>query len=64
MDNQVLNSRAEILERDALHANVKLEVNQTTRYIYLKIPNSDLIPKGKQGAGNKPWTFIDEIIIH
>lgn len=29
----------------------------------LSIPNFGLIPMGEQGAGNKAWTFIDEIII-
>lgn len=29
----------------------------------LTIPNYGVIPEGKQGAGNKAWTFIDEIII-
>ena len=28
------------------------------------IPNYGTIPEGKQGAGNKAWTFIDEIIIN
>ena len=27
------------------------------------IPSYGIIPEGKQGAGHKPWTFIDEIII-
>lgn len=31
--------------------------------IKLVIPNYGIIPNGKQGAGNKSWTFIDEIII-
>ncbi len=31
--------------------------------ITLKIPNYGTIPEGQQGAGNKAWTFIDEIII-
>ena len=31
--------------------------------IVLKIPNYGSIPDGLQGAGNKAWTFIDEIII-
>ena len=31
--------------------------------IKLTIPNYGIIPEGKQGAGNKAWTFIDEIII-
>jgi hexosaminidase len=36
-----------------------------TRYdkIKLIIPNYGKIPEGKQGAGFKAWTFIDEIII-
>lgn len=29
----------------------------------IKIPNYGIIPDGNQGAGNKAWTFIDEIII-
>lgn len=32
--------------------------------IILKIPNYGIIPDGKQGAGHKAWTFIDEIIVH
>jgi hexosaminidase len=31
--------------------------------IVLIIPNYGIIPEGQQGAGNKAWTFIDEIII-
>ena len=31
--------------------------------IKLVIPNFGIIPEGQQGAGNKAWTFIDEIII-
>jgi hexosaminidase len=31
--------------------------------IKITIPNYGIIPDGKQGAGNKAWTFIDEIII-
>lgn len=27
------------------------------------IPNYGIIPERHQGAGNKAWTFIDEIII-
>ncbi|WP_027126687.1 glycoside hydrolase family 20 protein [Gelidibacter mesophilus] len=56
-------SKIELPESDDRHLNVTLEINQTTRYIYLKIPNSGLIPEGKQGAGHKPWTFIDEFIV-
>jgi len=31
--------------------------------IVIKIPNYGTIPTGFQGAGNKAWTFIDEIIV-
>lgn len=31
--------------------------------ITINIPNYGTIPKGMQGAGNKAWTFIDEIIV-
>ena len=31
--------------------------------IVITIPSYGIIPDGKQGAGNKAWTFIDEIII-
>ena len=34
------------------------------RVITLKIPSYGIIPEGKQGAGHKAWTFIDEIIIN
>ena len=34
-----------------------------TQFIKLVIPNYGVIPEGSQGAGNKAWTFIDEIII-
>jgi hexosaminidase len=34
-----------------------------TKIIKLKIPNYGVIPEGRQGSGNKAWTFIDEIII-
>ena len=29
----------------------------------IKVPNYGIIPEGKQGAGHKAWTFIDELII-
>jgi hexosaminidase len=39
----------------------QLETN--AKKFQLKIPNFGVIPDGLQGAGNKAWTFIDEIII-
>jgi len=46
-----------------LHTSSKLRKNVVTRYIKIKVPNFGTIPEGKQGAGNKAWTFIDEIRI-
>jgi hexosaminidase len=37
--------------------------NIKTTSITISVPNYGLIPEGLQGAGNKAWTFIDEIII-
>jgi len=37
--------------------------NVKAQMVNLKIPNYGTIPEGKQGSGNKAWTFIDEIII-
>lgn len=51
-------------ELDGTKVNVKLAVNKSTRFVYLKIPNYGTILEGKQGAGNKPWPFIDEIIVN
>ncbi len=44
--------------------NIALYVKVKTRIITLKIANYGTIPEGKQGDGNKAWTFIDEIIIN
>lgn len=33
------------------------------RYLHLRVNNYGIIPAGKQGAGNKAWTFIDEIVV-
>ena len=40
------------------------ELNVKVKSVSLKIPSYGTIPEGKQGAGNKAWTFIDEIIIN
>ncbi|NER12704.1 family 20 glycosylhydrolase [Leptobacterium flavescens] len=36
---------------------------EKVRYIKIEVENYGLIPDGKQGAGNRAWTFIDEIIV-
>jgi hexosaminidase len=41
----------------------KLNKTINTRFIKLVIPNYGIIAEGLQGAGNKAWTFIDEIIV-
>lgn len=38
--------------------------NRPIKRVKLLVPNYGIIPEGKQGAGNKAWTFIDEIIIN
>lgn len=43
-------------------AVVRLEDEEFTQ-LTISIPNYGVIPAGKQGAGNKAWTFIDEIFI-
>ena len=59
-----IDSKAEIpiSEKNIVDIIIKAHVN--TRHIYIKLPNYGTIPDGKQGAGNKAWTFIDEIIIN
>ena len=65
-DNHGAITKAELPKTDDLitNLNIKLEDPEKTRYIHFKIPNYGIISDGKQGAGNKAWTFIDEIIIN
>ena len=54
-----------IKNRDSLLCNVHVKFNNVkASKIYIDIPNYGIIPEGKQGAGYKAWTFIDEIIIN
>lgn len=41
----------------------RIDFNKKAKRIKLKILSIDEIPKGNEGAGFQPWTFIDEIII-
>lgn len=34
-----------------------------TRYLKFEITNFGKIPEGAQGAGHKPWLFVDEIVV-
>ncbi|SNR15548.1 beta-N-acetylhexosaminidase [Tenacibaculum jejuense] len=54
-----------IQNRDSLLCNVHVKFNNIkASKVYIDIPNYGIIPEGKQGAGYKAWTFIDEIIIN
>ncbi|MDT7833045.1 family 20 glycosylhydrolase [Flavobacteriaceae bacterium S356] len=49
---------------DSLLVNFKVNLtNIRARRLRITVPNYGEIPAGKQGAGHKAWTFIDEIII-
>ena len=52
-------------ESNVQRAAIKYHEKQETivTKLTIKIPNYGTIPEGVQGAGNKAWTFIDEIII-
>ena len=55
---------ADVSITDDLTAKVAVKFKNTmVTSIRLKIPSYGIIPEGKEGAGHKPWTFIDEIII-
>ena len=43
--------------------NFSTQSQMIAKKVILIIPNYGIIPDGAQGAGNKAWTFIDEIII-
>ncbi len=61
-DNLLLASS--IKKSDSLLVNYKESLkNIKCQKVLIKIPNYGIIPEGKQGAGHKAWTFIDEIII-
>nr|WP_238566834.1 chitobiase/beta-hexosaminidase C-terminal domain-containing protein [Nonlabens ulvanivorans] len=44
--------------------NYKIDLKVASSAFILLVPNYGIIPEGHQGAGNKAWTFIDEIIIN
>jgi hexosaminidase len=53
----------ELEESEEKIVDLKLETKVFTRFVKLKLVNFGIIPDGRQGAGHKPWLFIDEIII-
>ena len=60
-NQQILPVEIEDSEEKIVGLNLKTKIS--TRYVKLKVVNYGIIPQGNAGAGNKPWTFIDEIII-
>jgi hexosaminidase len=62
-DEKGLVSSAKISGLEESIKNVKIMLGIKTRYLKIRVPSYGVIPAGLQGAGNKAWTFIDEIII-
>ena len=67
-DDLILTSPQEILN-DNLETVISYKTDEDLseikpRFIKIYVDNYGTIPKGKQGVGNKAWTFIDEIIIN
>ena len=57
------NSNDKIIEIESKVIKVE-DFKMKVRKVTLKVTNYGTIPEGKQGAGNKAWTFIDEIIVN
>jgi len=56
--------KEQTIESDKNIADVSIQFPEIkTQYIQIEVLNYGTIPDGKQGAGNKAWTFIDEIIL-
>ena len=55
--NQIKNNNSLLIN----YKNSFEEIKATS--VVITIPNYGKIPEGKQGAGHKAWTFIDEIIV-
>ena len=53
----------EVEASDELMVNLNLSTKITSQFVKIKVVNYGVIPDGRQGAGHKAWTFIDEIII-
>ncbi len=69
-DGTTIMAPSTIKNKDGLLIDHKIVIKEVLsdkkgklKYIILKVPNYGIIPEGKQGGGNKAWTFIDEIVI-
>lgn len=45
------------------NGTLDIEIDDKNRYFKISLKAMDVIPEGLDGAGNIPWTFIDEIEI-
>jgi hexosaminidase len=67
-DGQKVTTRSSTeIQKDSNLVTLIFDLPNTPRIIgnklQLDIPSYGVIPEGLQGAGNKAWTFIDEIVI-
>ena len=68
-NGKVISTKSKIKNSDSLLVNFNYNIQkyntEKLKFTTLKliIPNYGIIPDGKQGAGHKAWTFIDEIIV-
>jgi hexosaminidase len=66
-NNSTILTTLKVEASDALLIDASVDLSQEEKAsctkIKLIVPNYGKIPEGKQGAGFKAWTFIDEIII-
>jgi hexosaminidase len=66
--NEVTGKRAyQVVEIKNNAANIvpfTIPLKETTiQSLEITIPSYGVIPEGKQGAGNKAWTFLDELVV-
>ncbi|WP_420573119.1 beta-N-acetylhexosaminidase [Kordia sp.] len=63
-DGRTLHQINQIKNTDATLIPHTFQIEEvTTQHIEIHIPNHGMIPDGMQGAGNKAWTFLDEIVV-
>ncbi len=51
------------IKTENVSRNTIINIGRETRYIKVVMESIGAIPDGEQGAGNIPWTFIDELFI-
>ena len=58
------NAWFDITESNNTTVNAKIALKKSGQVLKITIPSYGTIPDWHRGAGEKPWTFIDEIIIN